>query len=325
MKDPHRTEHPHGSNVHRRVVTALVGASVMAITLSGCQAREVFIPTVISEPSAPAGLVELYADYTALIANPKTPTTQRDFFTSQRNLLREEWVRLCGVDSSDASPQDCVDPTQADNVTVDDNLTVEDVILALVEQSVHARDNAEDPHTQADAHVLLGLAGALGAASAADSTGGELTDIRALPMSDLPNPNLGVSLQTTHGAVFATGLALAQDDGRNAALITHIRTALRDLSDRLQDRNERPDEQAPDLAAGYIPRPGLEVPHSPDEVVAFLAEVLAPVSAQLKLTSIQSPAQEDRRFAARWFVELCRLQASIEAARGINPLEQLVR
>lgn len=294
---------PRPGAVSRRRFLALTGsAGVAVLGLSACGN---------SSPEANAYLVRLYAEYTAVLdseqAKAGASPVVKSFLTQQRDLIRKEWTRRCGVDKDGNAPATCTDIAQADAVEVPANFGKEELLASIMKLFPADRESGE---------VLLGCAGALAAV-----TRGKTVTSSPITVSE----ELVEVLQRAHSAHYATGVALAKDDGTNAKFIKELRAKLLDLRDALVDKADATGTLLPDMPAGFVPREGVSTPQGAGDVLPFLAEVLPAVTSQLKATALELQTYEDVTFAAQWFVHLCRYQARLDKLLGKNPLKSPTR
>lgn len=287
----------------RRFLTVLGMGSVVAVGASGC--------SQLIERQPNEDIVRLAAEYQKILDSGKPNRFQKPFLEAQLKELTKEWTRLCGQDSDGDTPASCTDIAQANEVTVAADFTAADLQHDLIEVASGV-DKEKDKEAAPDGALLVGLAAALGGMTKAP----QHTDITELTPASM-TPELQAAYNNVHGAIFASGLAIAKDDGTNRELLRTTATALRGLRNAIAGAAKELGAELETPPAGFTPTEGEDMPS--------MLELTHSVVAALHYAAAQATAADDIRFAATWCCCIALQEIDLERAQKRNPLKTTVR
>ena len=291
-------------NVSRRTfLTVLSAGSMTVLGLSGCSAW--------TERRPNEDLVRLAAEYQKILDSNKPNRFQKPFLDAQVDELTSEWNRVCGTDSEGNPPARCTDTAPIEDVNVPAEFTAADLQHDLIEV---ASGVEKDDQAAIDSGLLVGLAAALGGITKAPQHTELLELAPASVTAEIQDVYNGV-----HGAIFGSGLAIAEDDGTHAQLLRDTATALRGLRNAIAEAAKQQGVQLDTPPAGFT------FEQAPTDVLEFMHEQTHSVVSALRYAAAHAEAGEDIRFAATWCCCIALNEIDLERAQQRNPLKTTVR
>lgn len=327
MKQPttfDKTPAPASRAVSRRSFLgslALVATGASVVSLAGCAQVEQWAGA--REPQAHAGLVELYARLDQLAKSQATPPSHRPLIETHRQLVRDEWIRLCGQDEHGEAPAACVDIAQASRVADIPELTGKQVQELMFDVISTAPETATEDDATArvpDSALITAMAAAWSGITDAPSRDG----VAERPSLHGFVPPLEAAHSACVAAIYGTGHALVHA-GENKQLVEDAATDLRELRDALAEGARAVGHELQPAPAGFLSTEQLSLPEAAGDVAPFLAAVLQPIIGAMCQAIPAVTDEEDRGTLARWCAVVARKQCAAEKATGRNPLQSTLR
>lgn len=332
--------------LHTTAGAVTIGSAAL---LSSCSTS---VEEIISgKPTPDPALVELRKELLALSQRHAAAgeSSLTSFYESQAEAISAEQKRLCGVDREGNPREDCgPDPSDAAAGTGavsgsnggNDTDAAESAYLNILSQSTESVTSSVARQLAAEQILVAGLYAAFSttqasatwdAIEAIDRT--SLTPaLKEMTTSDASVPRgatptgeqMRTLLSLCYESLYASGLALAADDGTFRPVITVTADRIRALRNDLINAFKG-NEDVPAPNAGYrLPGDG-QRPASPRAAAELFHSTLIPMTQQLRSLTGAAGGSYAGEFFGRWTGITARSEAALERGLGINPLAQIAR